>query len=188
MNAPASAPDLPGIRAHNDLHANPRVELHHHIERITLNATVRRSPVTHEADGPIPDEERVAAHPRDLPPLLREGLEDGETADLPGYASSYPPDGETDSISANFTYSPSVAVSPDEPKDPTDFGTTWGNHIRTSGGKIHKEPGRFEVTLTYENPIVIKVYKDTGPRNQINIESETDPILTPATTRLSRPT
>jgi hypothetical protein len=153
------------------------VELQQRTERFTMTATVRQPTVTRDADGPIDDEQLSPNRPSGPPPIMGEELADGETADLPVYVSSYPADGEADSISANFTYSPSVTVSSDEPKDPSDFGTTWGNHIKTAGGKIHKEPGRFEVTQTYENPVVIRVYSDAGPRSQTNIESETDPDI-----------
>jgi hypothetical protein len=79
-------------------------------------------------------------------------LADGESAELPTYESTYP--------------------------DKTEFGNTWGNHVKTaSGGKIHKNVSTYEVTLIYENPIVIRVFKDTGPHSQVNIESETDPDI-----------
>lgn len=102
------------------------------------------------------------------------------TIELPIYESWLPEEREGDTIDATLGYSPSVSVSPDEPGDKTDFGTTWGNHVRTApGGKIHfnSKAKRYEVTQTFENPIVIKVFKDTGPRNQTNIESETDPDI-----------
>jgi hypothetical protein len=112
---------------------------------------------------------------------MADGL-DGEDVDLPVMESSYPPDGEADrAISSNLTYSPSVTVSPDQPKAKTDFGFTWGNHISTApGGKIHPTPKTFEVTQTYENAIVIKVYSDKGPHDQVNIESELDSDITKA--------
>jgi len=164
-------------RLHDEARPDPIMELHPRTERFILTATVRQPALTRDADGPIDDQEMVPSRPPESPSMIGEEMADGETADLSVYVSSYPPDGEADAISANFTYSPTVAVSPDEPKDPSDFGTTWGNHVSTTGGKIHKEPGRFEVTLTYENPIVIRVFKDTGPRSQTNIESETDPDI-----------
>ncbi|MDB5064619.1 MAG: hypothetical protein JWM18_1053 [Chloroflexi bacterium] len=99
--------------------------------------------------------------------------------DLPVITSSYPPDEEADrSIASTLTYSPSVTVSGDEPKTKVEFGDTWGNHIRTKGGKIHPTPTTYEVTETYENPIVIRVFTDAGPHGQTNIASETDSDIT----------
>jgi hypothetical protein len=144
-------------------------------ERYRFSAAIRMSPA--ECDADVTAEGHPWPPPMTPQPEPEPGLEDlaeGESAELPVFTSSYPPDPDADAISASLTYSPSVTVSPDEPKSKTDFGYTWGNHIRTSGGRISRRSGTFYVTLTYENPIVIKVYKDTGPRGQVDIDGEND--------------
>ncbi|HET6467780.1 MAG TPA: hypothetical protein VFG43_05310 [Geminicoccaceae bacterium] len=148
------------------------------VERYGLSATIRIAGPERDADGTA---EGFAWPPPAVPapepaPGARD-LAEGESAELPVFTSSYPLDPDADSISASLTYSPSVAVSGKEPKSKQDFGTTWGNHIRSSGGRISRDTGVFKVTLTYENPIVIKVYKDTGPRGQVDIASESDPDI-----------
>jgi hypothetical protein len=103
-----------------------------------------------------------------------------EDVELPVFESGYPAEGDADrKISSTLTYSPSVTVSPDEPKKKDEFGFTWGNHVRTApGGKIHPTPTTYEVTQTYENPITIKVYADKGPHDQVNVESDQDSDIT----------
>jgi len=146
--------------------------------RYRLSATIPTPVGERDADGTKSGETSITkTFEAPKPVASAREFADGETAELPVFFSSYPENADADSISATLTYSPSVAVSPDEPKSKDDFGFTWGNHVRTSGGRIHKEPGRFEVEVTYENPIVIKVYKDTGPHDQTNIESENDPDI-----------
>ena len=152
------------------------------VERYNLAATIRIPDAEHdsgESDEPSPESSQVGSVAPPSPQTSATDLADGETVDLPIIDIGDPAELEFDSISATLGYSPSVTVSPDEPKDKTDFGSTWGNHVRTAaGGKIHRNGSTFEVTQTYENPIVIRVFKDAGPRSQVNIESETDSDIT----------
>jgi hypothetical protein len=141
-------------------------------ERYSLSASIRRIQRYDKDSEQSPEEEEGRS-------ITQPGEDSEEDVELPVITSSYPLEGDADrKIASTLTYSPSVAVSPDEPKTKGDFGYTWGNHIRTTGGKIHPTPTTYEVTTTYENPIVVKVYRDTGPHSQTNIESETDPDIT----------
>jgi hypothetical protein len=146
-------------------------------ERYQFSTTIRLPRRERDSGGPTPDAPTGQVATGE-PESIGEELAEGQTGELRVFTSSYPEDPDTDSVVGNLTYSPSVTVSPDEPKDKKDFGSTWGNHIRTAkGGRIHRGTAGFEVTLTYENPIVIRVFKDAGPRGQTNIESDTDPNI-----------
>src|SRR5882757_2122854 len=147
------------------------------IDRYDLSVTIRIPEAEHDSgEGSAPSIESSQVGSVAVPSQSNAtDLADGETVDLPNIDIGDPTGVEFDSISATLGYSPSVTVSGDEPKDKSDFGSTWGNHVRTAaGGKIHRNGSTFEVTQAYENPIVIRVYKDAGPHSQVNIESETD--------------
>ena len=157
--------------------ATPAVETRKWTELYQLSAIIPIPSKEHDGPKAATASAPVRTVSREAAPG-GEDLADGQTVELPVFVCSYPEDVDADSITSALTYSPSVTVSADEPKTQADFGTTWGNHVRTGpGGRIHKAPGRWEVSATYENPIVIKVYKDTGPHGQVNIESETDPDI-----------
>jgi len=147
------------------------------IERYNLSATIRIPDAERDSDegsGSSSETSTSTNYASSISSGTGE-LADGESVDLPIIDLSDLAESESDSVSATLGYSPSVTVSADEPTDKTDFGSTWGPHVRTAAdGKIHRNKTTYEVTQTYENPIVIKVFADTGPRSQVNIESETD--------------
>lgn len=84
---------------------------------------------------------------------------------------------EADKVAGQLGYTTSVSQEQGDPTDPTEFGFTWGYHIKVAdGGKIHydKPSSTWQVSVTYDNPVKFRVYTSAGPRGQIDIESPND--------------
>ncbi len=83
----------------------------------------------------------------------------------------------TDSISGKFTYKGSINKSPDTPSE-GNFGETLSFSSKLTGITITPKTSSFEISATFEHPIVYKIRSGTGPRGQVDISSEADSDIT----------
>lgn len=87
---------------------------------------------------------------------------------------------EADKVAGQLGYTTSVSQEQGDPTDKTEFGFTWGYHIKVAdGGKIHydKPSSTWQVSVTYDNPVKFRVYTSAGPRNQKDIQGPNDPQI-----------
>jgi hypothetical protein len=83
----------------------------------------------------------------------------------------------TDAINGKFTYKGSITKGPDTPSD-GNFGETLSFSSKLKDITITPKASSFEVSATFEHPIVYKIRSGTGPDGQVDISSETDSDIT----------
>ena len=83
--------------------------------------------------------------------------------------------GKSDAVKGAFTYTGSIARGG---AAPTGFGVTRSFSSKLTGVTITHTATTFDVAATLEHPITYQVRTGTGPRNQTDIASPTDPDIT----------
>jgi hypothetical protein len=133
------------------------------IRRFPLTAHIRREPFTRATSlaPSITARADDAETPIRIPDIEVPALETLERTDK--------------TISAGFTYSSSISRGG---ATPSGFGVTHSFSSRLSGITITPNPDNFGVAATYEHPITYQVRSGTGPSNQVDIASDSDPDIT----------
>lgn len=83
----------------------------------------------------------------------------------------------TDAVKAKFKYSGSITRSTDTPSA-GNFGETLSFDSKLTGITVTPKSKTFEVSATFEHPIIYKIRSGTGPAGQVDIASETDGDIT----------
>lgn len=171
-------------------------------ERFTLKATIQREPaaslidpiqVARSRQDAMPgaehkDEEYRAIFEKlsSLPTETTSAAESATTAEVALGVPISIPDIEipalskierTDSIQGKFTYKGSITKSPDTPSA-GNFGETLSFDSKLTGITVTPKASSFEVSATFEHPIIYKIRSGTGPAGQVDISSETDSDIT----------
>lgn len=145
-----------------------------HTERYQLNASI---PVARDAVG-----DQGAADPstQQGDEAATDGVPDEVSIGPEDATEDVEPTVDADKVASQLGYTTSASQEQGDPTDKTEFGFTWGYHIKTApGGKIHydKPSSTWQVSATYDNPVKFRVYTSAGPRNQVNIEGPDDPQI-----------
>lgn len=167
-------------------HSEPTAEPQHTLDSsattFSLAVTIPRSPRIQTRDAGPGDEEFAASEmvEEEFLTPLEELIEpqEGETVALPDIVAPETVGlGMTDAVAGTLSYEPTIRQG-GITLPATDFGFTGFYRPSVINIAVTRSSSRYEVSATVRNSIRWDVRADTGPQNQVNIESDTSAAIT----------